>query len=300
MFDVCIANFVHGPWDIRLRDEIFQTFVNYKKIKFNIDKIDGYPKKKYDLIFLPGIRLIKKKHLDIKLLRKFCRYIVEFGDYSGDERDGGADLYFYSIEDKVNNKSNYKYLPKFIDENILYPEQTDKLTFFVDHYKHQNENEKIISNQAIHYIFKQIYNLDISIDVYFHSEKGLEKNPKQINIPINNKMNFKIIPYDEIIKIYRKTHLFFPTHRETMGLVAQEIGMCGGLTVMQKWMYPEFTHNEFNHYIYSFKQPIDFKFIFNLISRDDFLINNRRKVLEKYTISQFRQNLLEYTLELIC
>ena len=46
-------------------------------------------------------------------------------------------------------------------------------------------------------------------------------------------MNFKIIPYDEIIKIYRKTHLFFPTHRETMGLVAQEIGMCGGLTVMQ-------------------------------------------------------------------
>ena len=71
MFDVCIANFVHGPWDIRLRDEIFQTFVNYKKKKFNIDKIDGYPKKKYDFIFLPGIRLIKKKHLDIKLLRKF-------------------------------------------------------------------------------------------------------------------------------------------------------------------------------------------------------------------------------------
>ena len=107
--------------------------------------------------------------------------------------------------------------------------------------------------------------------MYFHSEKGLEKNPKQINIPINNKMNFKIIPYDEIIKIYRKTHLFFPTHRETMGLVAQEIGMCGGLTVMQKWMYPEFTHNEFNHYIYSFKKQIDFKYIFNLISRDDFL-----------------------------
>ena len=50
-----------------------------------------------------------------------------------------------------------------------------------------------------------------------------------------------------------------------------------------------------NSIIYSFKQPIDFKFIFNLISR--FLINNRRKVLEKYTISQFRQNLLEYTLE---
>ena len=40
MFNVCIANFVHGPWDIRLRDEIFQTFVNYKKLNLILINLD--------------------------------------------------------------------------------------------------------------------------------------------------------------------------------------------------------------------------------------------------------------------
>ena len=46
---------------------------------------------------------------------------------------------------------------------------------------------------------------------------------------------------------------FFPTHRESQGMLAQEIGACGGLTVLQKWMYPLETHNQFEHIFYNFE-----------------------------------------------
>ena len=136
---------------------------------------------------------------------------------------------FISIQ--LKNIKGKKYLPKLIDEKKLYPEQSSKLTIYIDHYKHQNINEAKISKDAILYVFKQIENikknLKIPFDIYFHSENGIEINPTKINLPVDKSQNCKILNYNEIIKYYRKTHIFFPTHRETQGMLAQEIGLCG-------------------------------------------------------------------------
>ena len=43
-------------------------------------------------------------------------------------------------------------------------------------------------------------------------------------------------------------------------MLAQEIGACGGLTVLQEWMYPTFTHYQFPNIFYNKEQKIDFLF----------------------------------------
>ena len=44
-------------------------------------------------------------------------------------------------------------------------------------------------------------------------------------------------------------------------MVAQEIGACGGITVLQDWMYPKTTHDQFAAMLYKDNQIIDFNFI---------------------------------------
>ena len=69
------------------------------------------------------------------------------------------------------------------------------------------------------------------------------------------------MPFDQIAKYYRKTDTFFPTHRETQGMVAQEIVACGGLTTLQPCTYPKSTLAQFAHIIYNQNDKIDFGLI---------------------------------------
>lgn len=300
MYKICLLTFNNTPWNDRLKRIIHSALLT-EKDKFLIELIDGYPQKNYDIIFLCGIRVLTKSNLDIHQLKKYGRYIIEFGDIIDDPRDVGANLYFYFNPSKkiIDGK---KYLPKLINDTDLFPDHSDKFTIYVDHYKHQNLNEAKLSREAIKFVFQQINifkQLKIPFDLYFHSEKGIEKNPTKINLPTKGSQNCKILNYDEIIKYYRKTHLFFPTHRETQGMLAQEIGLCGGMTILQPWMYPKETQYQFRHLLYNFDSPIDLTKLKELIDDPQFISKNRNQVLKYCTKDIFNKIFLKEIDQLI-
>lgn len=300
MYSVCLSDLKLTAWSHRLRN-IIQKSLEKEPNKFIIDRVDGLPQKKYDILFLCGIRSITKDNLDINQLRNLCQFIIEFGDSIEDPRDAGADLYFFfnPSEKKINGK---KYLPKLIDEKNLYPEQEKRLKIFVDHYKHQNLQEAEISKLAIKFVFEQIQKLrsfDIEFDLFYHSDKGIEINPTTINFPQNKSQNCKILNYEEIVKYYRKTHLFFPTHRETQGMLAQEIGLCGGMTILQPWMYPKETHHQFRHLLYDFQNPLDVYQLLSFLNDPDFIKKNRTQTLKYCSNDIFNRIFLEEVSNLI-
>ena len=294
MYRVCISGFNITPWNNRLKKMII-TSLEKDREKYLFESTHGYPTKNYDIIFLCGIRSITKSKLDILKLRKYCKYIVEFGDIIDDPRDAGADLYFFfnPTKKKIDGK---KYLPKLINESELYPEHSDKLTIYVDHYKHQNDKESEMSRLAIKFVFNQINKfkkLNLPFDLYFHSENGVEKNPTKINLPVSGSQNCKILDYYEIVKYYRKTHIFFPTHRETQGMLAQEIGLCGGITVLQPWMYPQETHYQFRNLTYNFNEPLNIIRLKEMIEDKNFIKDNRNQVLKYCSEEIFSKTFLE-------
>ena len=289
MFNVGLTEFIKTPWTARIRDVMFNALSVNKNIK--CEKIHNYPKKNYDILILVGIRSISKANLDIERLRKNVKILIEIGDSGIDPRKTYEDYYFYFIPTEKPLFKHYIYLPKFIDENYLYPEQSKKITVFVDHYKHQTESEKEISIRSILNIFENLKKYRSKIDIYFHNSKGIELNPEKITIPADKKNNFKYMDFEEISKYYRKCNIFFPTHRESQGMLAQEIGACGGLTIMQKWMYPIETHYQFEHLLYDFENFVDFKKVLDICQKKDFIQKNRDKVLKNCSISLFNNSL---------
>ena len=80
-------------------------------------------------------------------------------------------------------------------------------------------------------------------------------------------------------------------------MVAQEIGACGGITVLQDWMYPKVTHDQFPAMLYKHDQKIDFNFIKEVLSN----LNKeevRKNTLDKCSFNNFKKKLLEIIKEL--
>ena len=100
------------------------------------------------------------------------------------------------------------------------------------------------------------------------------------------------LDYNEIVKYYRKVHLFFPTHRETQGMLAQEIGLCGGMTILQPWMYPKESHHQFRHLLYDFKNPINLSQLKEILNDQNFIINNRKQVKKYCSFEIFKRTFL--------
>ena len=99
------------------------------------------------------------------------------------------------------------------------------------------------------------------MNIFYHTSKGIEINRLSPEIPkIGKSQCASYIPFEEIAKYYRKTDVFFLLI-ETQGMVAQEIAACGGITVLQDWMYPKISHDQFSAMLYNQNQKIDFNFI---------------------------------------
>jgi hypothetical protein len=296
MKKIALIKFVDGPWDRMIQDIFYKVLIN--EGSFNVTKLHDYPKNNdfFDLIILCGIRSVIKNNLDAKRLKSSCKYLADMGDSGLDSRTGVEDLYFYFLPSDKKLYKHYYYLPKFVDEEHLYPEQSnDKLlTIFIDHYKHQNDKEIKISYDAIFKVFEIIKNSNFPLKVFYQTSKGVITNPKEPEIPKNNlKQDYKILPFEEIAKYYRKTNIFFPTHRETQGMVAHEIGACGAITLLQEWMYPKSTLHQFPHIIYHLEDKmIDFEKIFNYLNDKNRLILNREHVLKNVGIKNFSIHLL--------
>jgi hypothetical protein len=296
MIKIALIKFVDGPWDRMIQDIFYKVLVN--EGSYNVTKLHDYPKNNdfFDLIILCGIRSIIKNNLDAKRLKNSCKYLADMGDSSLDPRTNVEDLYFYFLPSDKKLYKHYHYLPKFVDEEYLYSEQSNEklLTIFIDHYKHQNDKEIKISYDAIFKVFEIIKNSNFPLKVFYQTSAGVIINPHEPEIPKNNlKQNYKILPFAEIAKYYRKTHIFFPTHRETQGMVAHEIGACGAITLLQEWMYPKSTINQFPHIIYNQEdKTIDFEKIFNYLNDKNRLMLNRQHVLNNVGIKNFSTCLL--------
>jgi|LakMenE01Jun11ns_1017448.scaffolds.fasta_scaffold9923181_2 hypothetical protein len=296
MIKIALIKFVDGPWDRMIQDIFYKVLVN--EGSYNVTKLHDYPKNNdfFDLIILCGIRSIIKNNLDAKRLKNSCKYLADMGDSGLDPRTNVEDLYFYFLPSDKKLYKHYHYLPKFVDEEHLYSEQSNEklLTIFIDHYKHQNDKEIKISYDAIFKVFEIIKNSNFPLKVFYQTSAGVIINPHEPEIPKNNlKQNYKILPFTEIAKYYRKTHIFFPTHRETQGMVAHEIGACGAITLLQEWMYPKSTINQFPHIIYNQEdKTIDFEKIFNYLNDKNRLMLNRQHVLNNVGIKNFSTCLL--------
>ena len=281
MINICLTKFTTDPWS-KIIIEGFSLALNDNK-NFTVEKIFGYPQKKYDLIVLVGIRSIVKRNLDKNKILPFCSKLIDMGDSAMDPRRNYEDAYIYFVPSNKKLFDHYHYLPKFILENHLYPakEKSKILNVYVDHFKYQTKKERQISVNAINKIFIDIKNSSVPLNVFYHTSKGIEFNRMSAEIPEENiSQCAKFIPFEEITKFYRKTDIFLPTHRETQGMLAQEFGACGGITVLQDWMYPKNTHHQFPSIFYKENQQIDFGHI--------------KQILDKHSKSEFRNIVLKY------
>ena len=80
-------------------------------------------------------------------------------------------------------------------------------------------------------------------------------------------------------------------------MLAQEIGACGGLTVLQEWMYPKSTHYQFPYVFYKQDEKIDFIYLQKLLSQHP-KKKFRDHVLKHCGFDNFKSKLLKIITEL--
>ena len=282
MISICLTKFIEGAWS-NLMMKAFKNALNTEKEFCRVEEIFGYPKKHYDLIILVGIRSIVKLNLDKDKILPYCNKLIDMADSSMDPRRNYEDAYFYFIPSKTKLYEHYYYLPKFVFEDKLYPSQykRKKLNVFVDHFAYGNIDDRDLSVRTIKKIFKDLRNAEIPLNVFYHTSNGIEVNRMYPEIPEDGIKNCSLfLPFEKISEYYRQTDIFFPTHRESQGMLAQEIGACGGLTVLQEWMYPKSTFHQFPSVFYKEQQKIDFSFL--------------KKILEKHSKDEFREQVLKH------
>ena len=280
MISICLTRFIDDPWSKVVMQGFYKALNNLNTF-YDVEQIFGYPKKKYDLIILIGIRSIVKRNLDKSRIIPFCDKLIDMGDNAMDPRRNYEDLYLYFNPSSRKLHDHYRYIPKFVLEEYLYiePRKDETLNVYIDHFKYQNISERDQSVNAINKIFRDINSSNVKMKVFYHTSKGIEINRLEPEIPEKGVSQCSLyIPFEELSYYYRLTDVFLPTHRETQGMVAQEIGACGGITVLQEWMYPKLTHDQFPAMLYEHEQTIDFNFI--------------REVLTKFNKEDLRKNTL--------
>ena len=213
MKKIALIKFVDGPWDRMIQDIFYKVLIN--EGSYNVTKLNDYPDSNdfFDLIILCGIRSIVKNNLDAKRLKSSCKYLADMGDSGLDSRTNVEDLYFYFLPSDKKLYKHYYYLPKFVDEEHLYPEQSDDklLTIFIDHYKHQNEKEIKMSYEAIFKIFEIVKNSNFPLKVFYQTSKEslqTQRNPKFLIIILNKIIRY--YPSTRLLNIIEKHTFFFP------------------------------------------------------------------------------------------
>lgn len=286
---VCVFN--DRPWERVIQEALDRSL----KDEMETVHIQGYPPEgsQFDYLFLVGIRPVIKLGLDGERLRKHAKYLIDFGDVSSDPRVNVEDRYFYFYEDGPRYADHYRKLPKFVFEDLLYPEQDDDVvTVFVDHYLDRNSYHALVA--------EQIGRCPYPLRVFYQSKDGIVENPDAATLSSTfdaRSEDFKTIPFEDIAPYYRKTHIFLPTHRETQGMVAIEIGACGGLTCMKPGTYPQSVQQTFSHVLYDEDHPIDWEEVRNYI-RPELREKFRDIILGGFAFSHFKAALLAHLKEL--
>jgi len=293
---ICVTRFNQDAWTIHIH-KVITDALKKSGIFEKIESLNGYPEKNnfYDILIVCGIRSLFKDRVDLIRLKKNAGYICDMSDFDQDKRSTIEDLTFYFVPSK-NPTNKFKFLPKPIEDNFLFPqhEKNKPMSVFVDHFGATNNGEIQVSRDALQKVFDEIKLCPFPIRVFYQHSTGIIENPIEPEYPLSGrKLDIKFLPFEEISKYYRKTHIFFPTHLETQGMLAQEIGLCGGLTVMQSWMYPQQSHDQFSKVVYSFNEKINWEALKNFMTQEQ-IEKNRKIVLKNCNFLKFQISLISH------
>ena len=169
-------------------------------------------------------------------------------------KDPVEDIIFYAMNDS-NRMTKNIYVGTAIDPTILYPEQDSGcIRILIDHAYYgfgKNDKSKQISEQCLefqkNYKHKKVIIRRFSgptgiEDVTFNnSDPGIYKRQTSLSYPI-------------ACQEYRKCHIFFVTHQESLGLSASECSACGSYIVsptnyIKPAVLKQFRHRYFNDVI---------------------------------------------------
>lgn len=135
----------------------------------------------------------------------------------------------------------YHYIGWAADPEVLYPEQSaSQLAVLLDHafYKGgQPDITEAVTVDATMFGHCTLWR-DKPIKVRRLVNGGAED--VTINDPPLKVFQREHVPFPDIAREYRRTHIFFVTHRESVGLTCLELAYCGALVVAPKGMiYPD-------------------------------------------------------------
>ncbi|MBL4541911.1 MAG: hypothetical protein JKP98_16700 [Rhodobacteraceae bacterium] len=154
-----------------------------------------------------------------------------------DHRGRGPDMVFTHFRSR-HPRSHY--VGQCVDAAELFPEHDGRFTVFIDHDRPRRSVLADILAQCA-----ALHRERPEWRFWFMSDRGIVEN--DFRMP---EAAHRTYPFTEIAWYYRRTHVVLPTHRETQGMLAAEIAMCGGLTVLRPWMYPAERRAEIPHLLY--------------------------------------------------
>ena len=159
-----------------------------------------------------------------------------------------TDYVFFHMEGP--NQPTQFYVGPSIPTQHLYvnEEREPGITVFVDHAM-RNRNDCTVSILSYLERMTRIY----PITVYHQNNLEITKNIFAPQVPAHEldayrestfseygfKTTYRCYSLPELHSYYRKADICFATHRETMGSICAEIGMCGGITMVQPGMIPD-------------------------------------------------------------
>lgn len=137
-----------------------------------------------------------------------------------------GDVLFYIMPHQETQ--GYVYLGPMINTDFLYPEkQYEKLVIHIDHHYLGRADCSIQIKNLLATLEENKYYQEHwhGYELYYHSKKFNSISEFNFyDIPPN-------IPFSELSSIYRKTHIGFISHRETLGMYHIEIAAAGGLVI---------------------------------------------------------------------
>lgn len=171
---------------------------------------------------------IPLKICNIEILKWFKEntsgLVMQMNEY---RRDRGADYTFFALPDRGNDRQIF--VGPMFDEESLYPDQQyNTLYLHIDHHFPGKGDcsktiSKLIENLPKNKLFQKNWD---SFKIVYHSRyiRDIE------SLDFYNKP--KNIPFKDLSAIYRKTHIGFLSHYETLGLYPLELTACGSLVVV--------------------------------------------------------------------
>lgn len=209
-----------GTW-LGLKRQIKSFERNYHEM-FDKSLLDEYP----NVIFVGAVPLkITHDNIIKDLQKNITGMFAEFNEYSIEPH---GDIVFYALPDDKRFENRIWVGPMYDSENLYPDKKYDTLVIHIDHHFPGRydcfERIRSLINELKHNdYFKKNWK---NFEVYYHSQQVEDIDQVDFyDIPPN-------IPFSDLSAIYRKTHVAFLSHRETLGMYPIEMTASGAYLVV--------------------------------------------------------------------